>query len=221
MANFDVVYDIRRVEKLATVLLSLEVRENWPSTMVNQLRVVVGRTVGLPPQRLRIAPHTLGRLLLSTNNSLSFPYNLRYFSNDDAATFSYPEGFDCSKYTNEVVVRMPEIGEGEGKVLKWYKSEGEIVKYRDILCDIETPDFTYGMEIEDEELAIMGKILVEAPSRLIKENEPLCVLLHQSDKEEEIPNAVLREDEEDEEQEEDHEKDEELEIIDEAAKRKI
>lgn len=189
--------------------------------MVNQLRVVFGRTVGLPPQRLSTAAHALSRLLLPTRKSLSFPCNLRYFSNDDAATFSYPEGFDRSKYTNEVIVRMPEIGEGEGKVLKWYKSEGEIVKYRDILCDIATPDFAYGMEIEDEELAIMGKIFVEAPSRLIKENEPLCVLLHQSDKEEETPNTVLREDEEDEDEEEDHEEDEEQKIIEETEKRNV
>jgi hypothetical protein len=35
------------------------------------------------------------------------------------------------------------------------------------------------MEIDDEELAIMGKILVEAPSGPINANEVICVLLHQ------------------------------------------
>lgn len=33
---------------------------------------------------------------------------------------------------------MPEMGEGQGKVVKWYKQEGEVVLKDDVLCDIET-----------------------------------------------------------------------------------
>lgn len=41
-------------------------------------------------------------------------------------------------------------------------------------------DFTFGMETDDEHLAIMGKILVKAPSGPIKANEVICILLHPS-----------------------------------------
>jgi hypothetical protein len=52
---------------------------------------------------------------------------------------------DRSAYTVQVKVRMPNMGEGnENKVNKWYKQPGDIVKRNDILCDIETPDFTFG-----------------------------------------------------------------------------
>jgi hypothetical protein len=86
---------------------------------------------------------------------------------------------DRSKYTEEIKVRMPDMGEGEGKILTWYKQEGDVVKRQDILCDIETPDFTFGMETDDEHLAIMGKILVPAPSEPIKDGEVICILLHE------------------------------------------
>ena len=35
------------------------------------------------------------------------------------------------------------------------------------------------MEVDEEELGIMGKILVEAPSETIKGNEVICILLHE------------------------------------------
>ena len=90
----------------------------------------------------------------------------RYLSDDTKTSSSentpIPE-IDRSTYTQEVPVRMPDMGEGKGKILKWYKEEGDIVQRRDILCDIETDDFTFGMETDDEDVAIMGKILVKAP----------------------------------------------------------
>lgn len=46
---------------------------------------------------------------------------------------------DRSLYTDEVLVRIPDItDDGQAKVLKWFKKEGDIVKYGDLLCDIET-----------------------------------------------------------------------------------
>ena len=48
----------------------------------------------------------------------------------------------------------------------------------DVLCDIETPDFVFGMETEDEHPAIMGEILVQAPSDDVKDEEIICYLLH-------------------------------------------
>ena len=85
---------------------------------------------------------------------------------------------DASEFTEEVKVNMPDMGEGEGKVLKWYKKEGDIVLREDVLCDIQTDDFVFGLQTEDEHPAIMGRILVEAPSENIKDGELLCYLLH-------------------------------------------
>lgn len=85
---------------------------------------------------------------------------------------------DRSQYTEEIKVRMPDMGEGVGKILQWYKTEGDIVQREDVLCDIETPDFTFGMETDDEHVAIMGKILIEAPSGQVPDNAVICTLLH-------------------------------------------
>lgn len=40
-----------------------------------------------------------------------------------------PENF---LYTREIV--MPDMGEGKGRVTKWFKDEGEIVRRGDVLC---------------------------------------------------------------------------------------
>jgi hypothetical protein len=63
---------------------------------------------------------------------------------------------DPSLFTEEIKIRMPDMGAGDGRVLKWYKEVGDVVQRGDVLCDIETPDFTFGMEIDDEELGIIG-----------------------------------------------------------------
>lgn len=75
-------------------------------------------------------------------------------------------------------MKMPDMGEGDGKILTWYKEEGDIVKRGDVLCDIETDDFTFGMETDDEQLGIMGSILVPAPSEKIPDGQVICILLH-------------------------------------------
>jgi hypothetical protein len=84
---------------------------------------------------------------------------------------------DPAKYTHEIPVRMPDFG-GPGKVLQWYKQEGDVVLSEDVLCDIETPDFVCGMETEDEHPAIMGQIIVDAPSDKVQPNEIICYLMH-------------------------------------------
>ena len=52
---------------------------------------------------------------------------------------------DPALYTEEIKVKMPDMGEGQGRILQWFKQEGDVVVRRDILCDIETDDFTFGM----------------------------------------------------------------------------
>lgn len=89
---------------------------------------------------------------------------------------------DASRYTVSVEVKMPAMGDGGGKILKWYKQKGDVVLREDVLCDIETDDFTFGMETDDEHPAIMGDILVDAPSGKVKDDEVLCILLHEEPK---------------------------------------
>jgi pyruvate/2-oxoglutarate dehydrogenase complex dihydrolipoamide acyltransferase (E2) component len=91
---------------------------------------------------------------------------------------------DRSRFTTVIEVRMPDMGSSStNKVLQWHKAEGDLVRTDDVLCDIETPDFVFGMECEDDELQIMGEILVEAPSGPVPVNQVICTLLHETKKE--------------------------------------
>lgn len=70
------------------------------------------------------------------------------------------------------------MGEGSGKVLEWYKKEGDLILKDDVLCDIETKDFSFGMVTDDECDAIMGEIIVEAGSEPVEEGAVICTVLH-------------------------------------------
>ena len=104
---------------------------------------------------------------------------------DDSATPNEethpPESLkgEVESYTVEVVVRMPDMGEGDNnKIETWYKKPGDIIKRNDILCDITTPDFTFGMVTEDEFDAIMGEIHVPE-GQVAEDDAPICTILHQ------------------------------------------
>lgn len=94
---------------------------------------------------------------------------------------------DPADYPEKVAVRMPDMG-GDGgdddghksKILRWYVREGDVILREDVLCDIETPDFVFGMETEDEHPAIMGEIVVPAPSEGVPDGAVICYLMHPS-----------------------------------------
>ena len=65
-----------------------------------------------------------------------------------------------------------------------YKEPGESIKYDDLLCDIETPDFTFGMATEDKEDSIMGEILVHE-DEICQDGDELCHILQRPEKDEE------------------------------------
>ena len=117
---------------------------------------------------------------------------------------------DRSKYTEEVPVKMPGLGGTnagtKSKVVKWYIKPGDIVQREDVICDIETPDFTFGMQTDDEELAIVGDLLVET-GQPVPDGEVICMLYHEA-KEEKKPKkteAIVKDDADDEDAEEDTE----------------
>jgi len=86
---------------------------------------------------------------------------------------------DVSKFTHEIHVEMPEIVEGKCKILKWYKSPGDIVHPDDTICDIQTSMFTFGMDVEDECLGIMKEILVEEDVEVEGSGVRICTILHE------------------------------------------
>lgn len=89
---------------------------------------------------------------------------------------------DRSKFTVPIPITMPDMGNGDqNKVIKWYKQPGDIIKRNDILCDIETPDFTFGMVTEDEFDSIMGDIVVEAGPTPIPDHTIICQVWHQEE----------------------------------------
>lgn len=85
------------------------------------------------------------------------------------------------EYTVEVKINMPDMGDGDDNTIEtWYKQPGDIVKFNDVLCDISTPDFTFGMVIEDEEDAIMGEILVKE-GETADDYAPICITYHRQE----------------------------------------
>ena len=105
---------------------------------------------------------------------------------DDAAknetappTDSPPVEINLAEYTQKITIELPDLGGGKGKVLKWYKKEGDVVRFDDTICDIQTELFTFGMDVEDENEGIMEEILVkEGEDAWLQPGTPICTILH-------------------------------------------
>lgn len=88
-------------------------------------------------------------------------------------------GLDVTEYARKIDMNMPDLGCGGGRVSRWYKSTGHVVEKGDLLCDVETNAFTFGMESEDDEATIMGEIRVpEGEEELVSPGTTLCTILH-------------------------------------------
>jgi pyruvate/2-oxoglutarate dehydrogenase complex dihydrolipoamide acyltransferase (E2) component len=74
-------------------------------------------------------------------------------------------------------IHMPETGTGsKAKVVKWYKKEGDVVAFNDVICDIETDEFTFNMVNEDDVDALMGEIFVFEGDDVLEEGALLCTV---------------------------------------------
>ena len=104
----------------------------------------------------------------------------------DIPSSAFEEVIDRSKFTNAIPIPMPDLGTSNGNspdryslVKEWFFQKGDIIQHEDVLCDIETPDFTFGMETDDEEITIMGEILVPA-GQPVPDGTVLCYTIHES-----------------------------------------
>lgn len=67
----------------------------------------------------------------------------------------------------------------EGKLAKWIKKEGDMVKSGDVIAEIETDKAT--MEVESADEGRMGKILVAEGTENVAVNTPIAVLLEEGE----------------------------------------
>jgi len=67
----------------------------------------------------------------------------------------------------------------EGKIARWLKKEGDMVKAGQVLAEIETDKAT--MEVEAVDEGKLGKILIPAGTEGVKVNEPIAVLLEENE----------------------------------------
>lgn len=88
------------------------------------------------------------------------------------------EVINIDDYNIEIKVEMPDLGETKGKILRWYKKEGDIIRHDETICDIETEMFTFGMDVEDENEGIMKEILVKEGGGFVKPGTPICSIMH-------------------------------------------
>lgn len=72
----------------------------------------------------------------------------------------------------------------EGKLAKWTKVEGDVVKAGDVIAEIETDKAT--MEVEAVEEGTIAKILVQGGTAGVAVNTPIAVLLEDDEKDADI-----------------------------------
>ncbi len=67
----------------------------------------------------------------------------------------------------------------EGKLAKWLKQEGDLVKSGQVLAEIETDKAT--MEIEAVDEGTLGRILIPAGTEGVKVNQPIALILEEGE----------------------------------------
>uniref|UniRef100_A0A7S2VXX3 Lipoyl-binding domain-containing protein n=1 Tax=Eucampia antarctica TaxID=49252 RepID=A0A7S2VXX3_9STRA len=92
---------------------------------------------------------------------------------------------DKTKFTEKIEIKVPDLGEEKAQVEKWYKKEGDFIQTNDILCDISTELFTFGMSVDDECDGIMGEIIAPVQSEPLTPGQLLCYILHEPENQQE------------------------------------
>ena len=106
----------------------------------------------------------------------------------------YETSSDTSKFTHEIKVEMPDVGDSTGGTIEtWYKKPGDIIQRDEVICDIRTEQFTFGMLTDDDFDSVMGEILVEEESGVVEPGTVICTTFsedkHHRDNDDEDGNA--------------------------------
>jgi hypothetical protein len=114
--------------------------------------------------------------LKSTKDDEVYDEEIEYAFNKEKVA----QRIDRSKFTVPVAVKMPDLNGqyATSKIQKWYASPGDIILYQTVLADIETPDFTFGLEADHEDVGILSEILVSEHVD-VPVGSPICIVLHQ------------------------------------------
>ncbi|KAL3786514.1 hypothetical protein ACHAW5_002054 [Stephanodiscus triporus] len=111
---------------------------------------------------------------------------IRYFSGKGTNAENDYIDIDRTKFTREVKIEMPDVGDDIGGVIeKWHKKEGDLIRRDEVICDIRTELFTFGMLTDDDYDSIMGKILIPEESDPVQPGTVLCTTLDEGLGEEE------------------------------------
>ncbi|OEU06590.1 hypothetical protein FRACYDRAFT_254302 [Fragilariopsis cylindrus CCMP1102] len=97
------------------------------------------------------------------------------------------DNIDYSLYTEPIIIEMPQLDDvSDDKtncyIEEWYKSEGDIIQSQDVICDISTPDFSFGMQIDDEdEIGILKHIHIKENIK-VPDFTPICTIYYKKKK---------------------------------------
>ncbi|XP_018027151.1 pyruvate dehydrogenase protein X component isoform X2 [Hyalella azteca] len=82
----------------------------------------------------------------------------------------------CCVHGEGIPLKMPSLSPTmvEGKIVKWFKKEGDPIEPGDVLCDIETDKAVVSFETDEE--GTLAKILVDQTNDLVKIGTLIAVL---------------------------------------------
>jgi pyruvate/2-oxoglutarate dehydrogenase complex dihydrolipoamide acyltransferase (E2) component len=100
------------------------------------------------------------------------------------------------RFTEPQPIKMP-TDLGQGKVLKWYKREGDVIKYDDIILDIDTEDFSFGLTHDEEDEVLIHQIVAQVDD-VVKEGDVLCIVMRTKSKDEPDADKENKRDDDDE-----------------------
>ncbi|OEU12861.1 hypothetical protein FRACYDRAFT_244134 [Fragilariopsis cylindrus CCMP1102] len=89
------------------------------------------------------------------------------------------EDIDYSLYTEPIIIEMPQLDDiSDDKtncyIEEWFKKENDIIYFGDVICDISTPDFSFGMQIDDEDdIGILKEIHIKEDIK-VADFTPIC-----------------------------------------------
>jgi hypothetical protein len=89
---------------------------------------------------------------------------------------------DYSLYTEPIIIEMPQLDDVGGDTTncyidEWYKKEGDIIYSGDVICDISSPDFIFGMQIDDDGTGILKKIHLKENIK-VPDHTPICTIYY-------------------------------------------